>query len=225
LTLPDLEPLQFGSLWFFYHEELDEEFHSPVHTFTVGAARPSDLDEPAVAAYMYRTKKEETLKKVRAVVKRLDSALVEELGEDWVKTWYEGVPNCLTENDAYNIGQIVSLHNMIKAWGMLGYAKDRYGTFDGNVKNWNFDIPTKENIAKKGKIGWGYMPGIATESGKDYSELLVNVPNENKERVKEAIEFVYKFCSSSYNGPKLVIPEEWETAYDMRPWCAFPERK
>ncbi len=39
LTLPELEPIHFGSLWLWYHEKTDEE-HCPVHTFTVGAARP-----------------------------------------------------------------------------------------------------------------------------------------------------------------------------------------
>ena len=128
LTLPELEPIQFGSLWLWAHEELDEE-KAPIHTFTVGAARPSDLDEPAVAAYLFKTRKETMLSKVKAVVKKLDDAQVEALGEDWVKTWYEGVPNCLTENDKFNFGQIVSLYNLIKSFGMLGYAKDRYGKF------------------------------------------------------------------------------------------------
>ncbi len=126
LTLPELEPIQFGSLWLWAHEELDEE-SAPIHTFTVGAARPSDLDEPAVAAYLWKTKKEEMLNKVRAVVKKLDKAQVDALGEDWVKSWYEGVPNCKSENDSYMLAQIVSLYNQIKAFGLLDYGKDRYG--------------------------------------------------------------------------------------------------
>lgn len=126
LTLPELEPIQFGSLWLWAHEYMDNE-KAPTHTFTVGAARPSDLDEPAVAAYLFRTRKDEMLKKVRAVTEKLDDAMVEAFDEDWVKTWFHGVPNCLTEDQEYNLGQIVSLYNVIKAWGMLGYAKDRYG--------------------------------------------------------------------------------------------------
>ena len=126
LTLPELEPIQFGSLWLWFHQNMDEE-SSPIHTFTVGAARPSDLDDPAIAAYLFKTKKDEMLKKVQAVTKKLDAAEVEALGEDWLKSWFEGVPNCLTEDDAYQLGQIVSLYNIIHAWGLLDYAKDRYG--------------------------------------------------------------------------------------------------
>lgn len=128
LTLPELEPIDYGSLWLWFHEDLDEE-KSPIHTFTVGAARASDLDEPAVAAYLYRTRKDEMLEKVKAVQTKLDDARIETLGADWVETWFQGVPNCLTENDSYQLGQIVSLYNMIKAWGMLDYAKDRYGRY------------------------------------------------------------------------------------------------
>ncbi len=128
LTLPELEPIQFGSLWLWAHEELDEE-KAPIHTFTVGAARPSDLDEPAAAAYLFKTQKEATMAKVKAVTKKLNDAQVEALGEDWVNTWYEGVPNCETEDDEYMIGQIVSLYNQLQSFGMLDYAKERYRKF------------------------------------------------------------------------------------------------
>jgi predicted aldo/keto reductase-like oxidoreductase len=126
LTLPELEPILFGSLWLWAHQDIDEE-NCHIHTFTVGAARPSDLDEPAVAAYLFRTRKDEMLEKVKTVTKKLDDARIKAVGEDWVKSWFEGVPNCSTEDDSYMLGQIVSLYNMIQAWGLLDYAKDRYG--------------------------------------------------------------------------------------------------
>lgn len=65
------------------------------------------------------------------------------------------------------------------------------------------------------------MPGIVP--GKDYIDLLTKVPQKNKERVIEAIDFVTKMCAKSSDACPD-IPEEWETAYDMRPWTAFPER-
>ena len=68
------------------------------------------------------------------------------------------------------------------------------------------------------------MPGIATKDGVDYSDLLSDVPDKNKAKVLEAIDFVHKMCSSSSTSCPDV-PKEWETAYDMRPWCAFPERR
>jgi hypothetical protein len=68
------------------------------------------------------------------------------------------------------------------------------------------------------------MPGVAWEEGKDYSDALANVPEGNKEKVMEAIKFLHKCCSSTV-ADKGDIPDEWQTAYDMRPWTAFPERK
>lgn len=67
------------------------------------------------------------------------------------------------------------------------------------------------------------MPGITPDLGMDYSVHLSNVPEENRNKVIEAIEFVFKACSKASNTcPDM--PKEWDTAYDMRPWRAFPER-
>mmetsp|Transcript_28287 Transcript_28287/g.41959 ORF Transcript_28287/g.41959 Transcript_28287/m.41959 type:complete len:492 (-) Transcript_28287:43-1518(-) len=228
LTLPEMEPIDYGSQWLFNHGELDEE-NAPVHTMTIGAARPSDLDEPAIAAFLHAnvnantTNREEMIKKVKIVSKRLYEAEVEALGEDWVKNWWVNVPNCDTVNDAYNFGQMVWLHNIVKAWGMLDFAKDRYAVFDGNLKKWDFDRSTRENIEKM-RSGWGYCPGLAYEPGKDFSKYLEKVPEENREKVMKAIQFAFEHCSSSSDKSSTVVPSEWETAYDMRPWLEFPRQ-
>lgn len=221
LTLPDLEPIHYGSLWLFHLEHLDSSLVA--HTIVCGAARPSDLDEPAYAAYLFANQKEESLQKVRNVAKRLQEAEIEALGEDWVHSWYKGLPNCHGDDQIHPFGQMVWLHNIIKAWGLWDFAKDRYATFDGNTKGWDPNLSNEENIQKK-YIMYGYMPGVAYEEGKDYSEVLVNVPEGNKEKVLEAIRFTHKYCSSTVTD-RGDIPDEWQTAYDMRPWTAFPERK
>ena len=68
------------------------------------------------------------------------------------------------------------------------------------------------------------MPGITPKPGTDYSDMLSEVPEKNKDKVLEALDFTFKFCSN-LSGACPDIPREWETAFDMRPWCAFPERK
>jgi len=199
-----------------------DELDTPAHTIVCGAARPSDLDEPAIAAYLFANKKEETLKKVKAVSERLHQAKVDALGEEWINDWYHGLPNCNKDDEIYPFGQMVWLHNIIKAWGMWDYAKDRYGTFDSNSKAWNCELSNIENINTR-LMQWGYMPGVAIEEGKDYSDVLADVPEKNREKVMEALKFVHKVCSKT-STDKGDIPKEWETAYDMRPWTAFPER-
>ena len=83
-----------------------------VHTQTIGAARPSDLDEPAIAAYLQNYHKDEMLMRVKNVSKRLYDAQVEAFGEEWLKTWHIGVPNAgTTFKDIYMFGQMVGLHN------------------------------------------------------------------------------------------------------------------
>ena len=224
LTLPDLEPIQYGPLWLMSHEHMDEH-NAPIHTMSIGAGRPSDLDEPFVTAYMFAKRREEMLAKVKNVAKRLKDQENNVLGKEWMQNWHKGLRNCLTENDAYEFGQIVWCHNLIKAFGMLDYAKDRYAMFDKNFANWDFKLPNNENILKNNRISWGYTPGIATPNdiGIDYASLLPNVPENQKVKILEALEFTYLYCSKRSTA-NLDIPEGWKCAYDMRPWTAFPER-
>jgi len=70
-----------------------------------------------------------------------------------------------------------------------------------------------------------FIPGLAYETGKDYSKYLVNVPEKNKVKVLEALQFAHDFCSTTSDKPSIDIPEEWKTAYDMRPWTEFPMQK
>lgn len=223
LCLPELEPIQYGPLWLMSHEYMDEE-NAPVHTMTIGAARPSDLDEPFVTAYMFAKRREEMVEKVKTIAKRLHDRQVEVLGEDWVKNWHKGLRNCLTEDDAYQFAQIVNLYNLIKTFGMLDFAKDRYAAFDNSYKGWDFKKSNNENLMKN-RRGWGYVPGIATppDTGVDYGSMLPDVPENQKAKVLEALDFVFSYCSKSSKAD-VDIPEGWETAYDMRPWTAFPER-
>ena len=223
LCLPELEPIQYGPLWLMSHEYMDEE-NAPVHTMTIGAARPSDLDEPFVTAYMFAKRREEMVEKVKTIAKRLHDRQVEVLGEDWVKNWHKGLRNCLTEDDAYQFAQIVNLYNLIKTFGMLDFAKDRYAAFDNSYKGWDFKKSNNENLMKN-RRGWGYVPGIGTppDTGVDYGSMLPDVPENQKAKVLEALDFVFSYCSKSSKAD-VDIPEGWETAYDMRPWTAFPER-
>lgn len=231
LTLPDLEPINYGSLFLWHHADFDEQ-NAPCHTFTVGAARPSDLDEPAVSAYLHGTKPEEMKQRVLAVKSRLEQAVIDTFDDQWVKTWHIGVPNSESMKDGpYQLGQIVGMYNQIKAWGMLDYCRDRYGTFDGNQKNWDPKKSIGDNVKKCPP--WVFMPGFtpnpnadASLNMPDYRDMLGDVPEENKERVLEAIEFVFNYCSTaSTEKGGLDIPEDWKEAYDMRPWTEFPERK
>ena len=106
---------------------------------------------------------------------------------------------------------------------MWEFAKDRYVTFDNNLKKWDWNETTCANIMNR-KEWWGYMPGLSIENGKDYSKFFENVPAKNKDAVIEAIHFVHKFCSREGEKSTLDIPNDWKDAYDLRAWVAFPEK-
>jgi predicted aldo/keto reductase-like oxidoreductase len=230
LTLPELEPMNFGCNWIFMHHKLEGQL-PPLHTFTVGAGRPSDLDQPAVAAYLQATQPDEILSKLLTVTKRLDSQKESVLGKEWVESCYKGLPKNDQCKSFIDHNQIIWIYNNIRAFGMFDFGKARFASFEGNGKKWDDSLSPQENIDKMG-FAWGFVPGLPLKPDTNYDDDLVNVPEENKERVKEAEAFVYKWCHTEEkekgDGDKepdsVVIPKEWETAYDMRPWPDYPDQ-
>lgn len=119
---------------------------------------------------------------------------------------------------------------------MLDFAKERYNTLIGNTKKWDLEKSWKENVDGNPVFNW--MPGCAYNPSFDYREELKNVPEENISRVIEAMKFVHEWCSpdssvvleagadekKEADAEHKVVPLEWQAAYDMRPWTAFPER-
>ena len=202
LTLPDMEPMAFKCQWIWNHDKLEEGLPS-IHTFTLGAARPSDLDQAVVAAHLHGTRSEETLNKTKAVVERLDQAKLEALGADWVATWWKGLPKASKCKSLVEHNQIVWIYNSIKAFGMYEFGKARYHSFENNFAKWDAKLSPEENIDKNiGKNAWGFVPGLPLTSGLDYSDELQDVPEENKLRVKEAHDFVYKWCRTKETNPE-----------------------
>jgi hypothetical protein len=70
------------------------------------------------------------------------------------------------------------------------------------------------------------MPGIATDANTDYETLLSKVPKENREKVIYALDFVRGLCSKNVSDPNIPsMDPDWETSWDMRPWCCYPDQK
>lgn len=221
--------MEFNSLWIWDQERLAQQ---SVHTITVGAARPSDLDQPILAAIRSRT--DGAADELDNVVRRLHERQERALGKEWMSTWQVGLPNYYqSQKNGAQIGNIVWMYNCIRAFGLLDFAKERYGACTGNLKNWNYEKTWEENVFASPAFNW--MPGCAYDPSLDYEEELADVPAEQVKRVREAIEFVHEWCGSASNvsvkdekkeeePKKNEIPLEWQIAYDMRPWTAFPER-
>jgi predicted aldo/keto reductase-like oxidoreductase len=258
LTLPDLEPLAFGMLliltlsllrlpsnvscvfpgtaWMWTH---DRHEGSPIHTAVVGAARPADLDQGAVMAHQFAADPDRVYAKVQAIMGRLDKAKIDALGKEWLETCYQGVLKSNVSNFAVEHNQIIWCYNLIQSFGLLGFAKDRYGTLEGNRAQWNKSMTTEENIKKIG-AGWGYCPGLSIDPEEEYAEDFIDVPDVNREKVFEAELFVHKWCRKPKPTVKpndreqgkttetedriLETPTDWKMAYSMKPWVDFPDR-
>lgn len=211
---------------------------APIHTIGCGAARPSDLDQPVIAALRSRTAEAE--EDFAVVSRRIQERKDRVLGKEWAATWQVGLPNySQSQERGFQIGNMVWLYNVIKVYGMLDFARDRYATLVGNSKKWDVEKTWKENVFAGPAFHW--MPGCGYDPSHDYTADLKDVPEENKARVLEAMEFVHDWCcpekaksmaleacadeKKEDDGEAMkVIPLEWQTAYDMRPWTAFPER-
>ena len=230
IMLPDMEPMEYGSLWLWNHG---------ADTIVCGAARPSDLDQPVLAAI--RSTSQKAKEDLEVVSRRIQERSDRVLGKDWATSWHMGLPNySQSEQRGFQIGNIVWLYNTILMYGLLDFAKDRYGTLTGNSKRWDANKTWKENVFANPGFNW--MPGCAYDPMfDDYTSELKDVPEQNLPRVLEAMKFVHKWCGGEKDAANTkdekketddvgeedavsAVPLEWQTAYDMRPWTAFPER-
>ena len=94
-----------------------------IHTISVGAARPEDL-ELHLQAVQLLPKAAELLP---PIVARLEQVRREVLGEAWLASWQQGVAAWQDTPGQINLPTLLWLHNLVEAWGLEGYAKARYG--------------------------------------------------------------------------------------------------
>ena len=105
--------------------------HPAVHTLSIGAARPTDFNEHLKTLPLL-PQAEEILP---AILERLEQEAINCLGEDWVKTWYKGLPTIEETPGNINIPAILWLRNLVVAYDMVDFAKARYNLL-GNGGHW-----------------------------------------------------------------------------------------
>jgi uncharacterized protein len=254
ITFPDAEPMTVQSWWIWNHHTLlhsaadDHHLLPQLHTYTVGAGRPSDLDQPLVAAYLHATQLERTVQVLQTVVSRLDAAKIAALGQDWVDRWWHGLPKSTGSQYLVEHNQIVWIYNNMIAYGLYEFGMARYGSFENNEAKWDKTKSDRENIVQNiGQNAWGFVPGRTLRLGGtdgedvvDYTADLQHVPADQLARVQDAERFVFEFCrrrrkqqqeeqkvdqaAAVAAGEEPIIPDGWQTAYDLRPWPDYPDR-
>jgi hypothetical protein len=102
-----------------------------IHTISVGAARPGDLDRHLEAVALL----EQAAALLPPILARLESARREALGEAWLGSWAEGLPAWQDTPGQINLPVLLWLHNLLEAWDLESFARARYGLL-GNGGHW-----------------------------------------------------------------------------------------
>tara|TARA_B100000700_G_scaffold330676_1_gene458240 strand:+ start:2405 stop:3628 length:1224 start_codon:yes stop_codon:yes gene_type:complete len=102
-----------------------------VHTISVGLSRISDLDLHLEAVNLIDRADEF----IPLIQKKLLSKAKLSLGENWINTCYKGLPSWDKTPGHMNLPILLWLHNLLIAWDMESFAKDRYGIL-GKAGHW-----------------------------------------------------------------------------------------
>lgn len=118
-----LHPMTFNDLYCLVRNE--------IHTLSVGAARPSDFKEHLDALPLLS----DAHKHIDPVIKRLQSRYNEVVEPELREPFNLGLPPLADMPGNINVGRIVQLRNLVKAFDMIEYGQMRYNLL-GNAADW-----------------------------------------------------------------------------------------
>jgi predicted aldo/keto reductase-like oxidoreductase len=102
-----------------------------VHTLSLGAARPGDLDLHLQAVALLP--QADAL--VPPILERLESARREALGAAWLASWWQGLPDWQETPGQINLPVLLWLYNLLQSWDLESFARARYRLL-GNAGHW-----------------------------------------------------------------------------------------
>ena len=136
-----------------------------IHTISVGAARPEDLELHLEAVALLP----QAERLLPPIIERLERVRREALGEEWLSSWQQGLPSWADTPGQINLPTLLWLHNLLEAWDLQSYARARYGLL-GAASHWfpgaNADaldqsVSEAELLAVLGDSPWAArIPGL-----------------------------------------------------------------
>ena len=102
-----------------------------IHTISVGASRPEDLDLHLEAVALLPRAGE----LLPPILERLDAARRSALGEDWLGSRHQGLPRWEDTPGEINLPVLLWLHELLEAFDLEGFCQARYGLL-GHGGHW-----------------------------------------------------------------------------------------
>ena len=93
-----------------------------VHTISVGAARPEDLDLHLQAVALLP----QAADLLPPILERLEAARRRALGDAWLASWDQGLPAWQDTPGQIHLQTLLWLHTLLEAWDLESYARARY---------------------------------------------------------------------------------------------------
>jgi uncharacterized protein len=118
-----LSPMVFNDLFCLSYPQ--------VHTLSLGAALPTDFDEHIKTLELL----DRATEILPPIIDRLEQAAIEKLGENWFRTWRDGLPEHSATPGNINIPTILWLRNLAIAYDMEEYGQLRYNLLE-NGGHW-----------------------------------------------------------------------------------------
>ena len=144
-----------------------------VHTISVGASRPGDLDLHLEAVGQLDSA--EAL--IAPIEDRLHAQALRALGEPWLMTWREGLPHWKDTPGGINLSVLLWLHNLMEAWDLESYAQARYGIL-GHAGHW---APGANADAFDQEVSESELRSVLNQS--PWAETIPGILRGLKERV------------------------------------------
>jgi len=144
-----------------------------VHTISVGASRPGDLDLHLEAVGQLDSA--EAL--IAPIQDRLHAQALRALGEPWLMTWREGLPHWKDTPGGINLPVLLWLHNLMEAWDLESYAQARYGIL-GHAGHW---APGANADAFDQEVSESELRSVLNQS--PWAETIPGILRGLKERV------------------------------------------